>query len=219
MYCKNCGQQIDEKTAYCPYCGTNTADYVPAQMNDAPNTGFALLGFIIPIIGLILYLVHETKQPKKAKSAGKGALIGFIIQILLCIICIIGFCSYINNISDSSESSYVSSIFDEESVDEILDKYVNVSFGEFDVTSGEYYDETSLDVTVKNISDQQYSFSITIEAVDKNGARLGTDTVYVDRLNSGQSITLTAFEYIDDEKVDELKNASFKVLDIDYYNY
>ncbi len=223
MYCKNCGQQIDEKTTYCPYCGTNTSIGNSAALNDAPNIGFAIIGFIIPIVGLILYLVYESKQPRKAKSAGKGALIGFItkvvISILLVVLYIVGVFSLVGNISDYTNDNIGTSIFSQESNDDILEKYADVSFGEFKVTSNGYYNETSLDVTVKNISEKQYTFYITVEAVDKNGARLETDIIYADRLNAGQSISLTAFEYVDEDKIDDFRNASFKVLDIQYYSY
>ena len=223
MYCKNCGQQIEEKNVYCPYCGANTTIENATCVNDAPSVGFAVLGFFIPLVGLILYLVYESKQPKRAKSAGKGALIGFITKIVISIVCVIliitGVFAFVGNISDYAHNDISTSIFTEESNDDILEKYANVTFGKFKVTSNGYYDETSLDVTVKNIADKQYTFYITIEAVDENGARLETDIIYADRLNAGQSITLTAFEYADNNKIDKLKNATFKVLDIQYYNY
>ena len=64
--------------------------------------GFAILGFFIPIIGLILFLIYEGKKPKRAKSAGKGALIGFITRIVLTIILVILYVvfatSFYNNI-------------------------------------------------------------------------------------------------------------------------
>lgn len=223
MYCKNCGQQIDEKTTYCPYCGTNTAIDSSAHMNDAPSAGFAVLGFFIPLVGLILYLVYESKQPKRAKSAGKGALIGLITKIVISSVCValytIGVFALVGNILNYVDSDISTSIFADESNDDILEKYANVTFGEFKITRKGYYDETSLDVTVKNVSDKQYTFYITIEAVDENGARLKTDIIYADRLNAGQSISLTAFKFVDYNKIDEFKNASFKVLDIQYYSY
>ena len=40
-----------------------------------------LLGFFIPIVGLILYLVWKETSPSKAKAAGYGALIGFVISL------------------------------------------------------------------------------------------------------------------------------------------
>jgi len=53
---------------------------------DAPNTGYAVLGFLFPIVGLILYLVWKDQTPIRAKSAGTGALIGVIAYIALSII-------------------------------------------------------------------------------------------------------------------------------------
>lgn len=43
--------------------------------------------------------------------------------------------------------------------------------------------------------------------------------IYADRLNSGQEIHLTAFEYVEQEKIEQLKNADFKVLEINKYDY
>jgi hypothetical protein len=46
---------------------------------DAPSVGFAVLCFFMPLVGLILYLVWKSEYPLKAKSCGKGALIGAIV--------------------------------------------------------------------------------------------------------------------------------------------
>ena len=54
--------------------------------NDAPSFGFALLGFIIPVVGLVLYLVWREETPLRAGSAGKGALFGVIAGIALSIL-------------------------------------------------------------------------------------------------------------------------------------
>ena len=42
-----------------------------------------MLSFFFPIVGLILYLVWMDSEPGKAKSAGKGALIGVIVSAAL----------------------------------------------------------------------------------------------------------------------------------------
>ena len=55
----------------------------PAPVPDAPSFGFAVLGFFLPLVGLILYLVWKDDTPLKAKSVGKGALIGFIVSVVL----------------------------------------------------------------------------------------------------------------------------------------
>jgi len=54
--------------------------------NDAPSAGYAVLGFLIPIVGLILYIVWKDETPMRASSAGKGALISFLLSIGLVIL-------------------------------------------------------------------------------------------------------------------------------------
>ena len=71
MYCKYCGRIIDDDSKFCVNCGNNMKnDNSGTVYDDAPSKGFAILGFFVPIIGLILYLIYERKQPKRAKSAG-----------------------------------------------------------------------------------------------------------------------------------------------------
>jgi len=69
-----------------PYATPVTGGVSP---EDAPNTGMAVLGFFIPLVGLILYLVWRQEFPQKAASTGKGALIGFIVSIVLYILLIV----------------------------------------------------------------------------------------------------------------------------------
>lgn len=55
------------------------------QNNNVDNGGFlwGLLGFCIPIVGLILFLVWKDNKPNTAKSTGIGTLIGVILVIIL----------------------------------------------------------------------------------------------------------------------------------------
>ena len=50
---------------------------------DAPSGGYLALGLFFPMIGLILFCVWNAEYPQRAKSAGKGALIGAIIWLVL----------------------------------------------------------------------------------------------------------------------------------------
>ncbi len=226
MYCKNCGRTVDDTSSYCNNCGARIDNKPNADVSeDNSNLGFAILGFFIPIVGLILFLIYEEKKPKRAKSAGKGALIGFITEIVLAIILVILYvvfaASLFNNISNNISNNIpaIGDVFSEETTDKILEKDVDVSFGEFKVTNNGYYSETSLDITVKNKAEEQCTYYITIEAVDANGARIDTDMIYADRLGAGQEIYLKAFEYVDQEKLNQFKNATFKVLEINKYDY
>lgn len=226
MYCKNCGRTVDDTSSYCNNCGARIDNKPNADASeDSLSLGFAIFGFFIPIVGLILFLIYEEKKPKRAKSAVKGALIGFITEIVLAIILVILYvvfaASLVNNISNDIESNIpaIGDVFREETTDKILEKDVDVSFGEFKVTNNGYYSETSIDITVKNKAEEQCTYYITIEAVDANGARIDTDMIYADRLGAGQEIYLKAFEYIDQEKLNQFKNATFKVLEINKYDY
>lgn len=231
MYCKNCGRIVDDTSSYCNNCGARIDNKPNADASeDSLSLGFAIFGFFIPIVGLILFLIYEEKKPKRAKSAVKGALIGFITEIVLAIILVILYVVFatslfnnifFNNISNDIESNIpaIDDVFREETTDKILEKDVDVSFGEFKVTNNGYYSETSLDITVKNKAEEQCTYYITIEAVDANGARIDTDMIYADRLGAGQEIYLKAFEYVDQEKLNQFKNATFKVLEINKYDY
>ncbi len=81
MYCKNCGQQIDDNAFVCPHCGVAQQEIPTVQPASPDNGGFgwALLGFCIPIVGLVLFLVWKDTKPLTAKSAGKGALVSVIV--------------------------------------------------------------------------------------------------------------------------------------------
>ena len=57
-----------------------------SSYNDDSNKGsfgFALIGFLIPIVGIILYFAMKSDKPGKAKSAIKGALVSIIIGVVL----------------------------------------------------------------------------------------------------------------------------------------
>lgn len=68
--------------------GENVASGANPNNNpcDAPSLGYAALGFFIPVAGLILYLVWKEQTPLRAKSAGKGALVGVIVWIGISVI-------------------------------------------------------------------------------------------------------------------------------------
>lgn len=78
MYCANCGSEIDDGAVICPKCGVSQK----SQVVDNGGFGWGLLGFCIPIVGLILFLVWKDSKPKTSKAAGMGALIYVIVVAL-----------------------------------------------------------------------------------------------------------------------------------------
>lgn len=85
-FCKNCGEQIDDRAVICPKCGVSQQT-APAVVDNG-GFGWGLLGFCIPLVGLILFLVWRDTKPRTAKAAGKGALISVIISAVFYILVI-----------------------------------------------------------------------------------------------------------------------------------
>ncbi len=50
---------------------------------DILGTGMKVLCFILPIVGLIVYLMNKNTLPNKSQSAGKMALYGFLLGMLI----------------------------------------------------------------------------------------------------------------------------------------
>ena len=81
-YCNKCGHELNDEAVVCTACGcAQPGKSVQSDSGDSA-TGWAVLGFFIPIVGLILYLVWKDSMPNRSAAAGKGALIGFILGII-----------------------------------------------------------------------------------------------------------------------------------------
>ena len=83
-FCKNCGQEIDDKAAVCLHCGVSQT--TAPQGPDNGGFGWGLLGCCIPVAGLVLFLVWKDSKPKTAKAAGIGALVSVIATVIFYVI-------------------------------------------------------------------------------------------------------------------------------------
>ena len=86
-FCRNCGNAIDDSSVVCPHCGV-AVNNTPA-VQDNGGFGWGLLGFCIPIVGLILFLVWKDTKPRTSKAAGKGALISVIACVVLYVLALV----------------------------------------------------------------------------------------------------------------------------------
>lgn len=163
------------------------------------------MGIIAIIFGVIALI----------KKAGKGKTITAIILGILAIAITL---NTQKAVSDSLNE--VSSNLDKmagNSTEEILANDVDVVLGDFEVKNGTYITDTKLTVKVTNKTAETKSFQIQIEAIDKDGSRLASDYIYANNLTAGQSQNFETFNYVASDKISEMKNATFKIVEVSMY--
>ena len=107
MYCKNCGCSLPDDATKCENCGAVLSyGFEAGKTNPVKEEkGSVLLG----ILGFMF--LHS--EPKKAKSAGKGALTAFIIYLVFIVIVTISVMIPVidtyRKSAQSDDSSYVES--------------------------------------------------------------------------------------------------------------
>lgn len=86
-YCVNCGKELCDEAAVCVGCGKPAAPAAGTVHNGQGGSfGWGLLGFFLPVVGLVLYLMWDKEQPAKARAVGKGALVGVIVSAVLTVL-------------------------------------------------------------------------------------------------------------------------------------
>lgn len=97
MFCTNCGKEINDNAAICPYCGVvaNKNALSNASSNTNQSNTMAIVGFIFSfffaLVGLICSIIGFKKAAELGGN-GKGlALAGIIISSISIIITIIVF--------------------------------------------------------------------------------------------------------------------------------
>ena len=121
MVCYKCGRVLQNGEYVCPNCGMSYKQlanehqdiesikkaYLQGQneeqiqqpqktVNDSGNVGWFFLGFFVPVVGLILWLIWRKKQPKNAKKSIRGALIGCASSLII-ILSICAYCTVLSN--------------------------------------------------------------------------------------------------------------------------
>ena len=88
--CPFCGVEVQEGLKVCPNCSASLENAKPvanepaqAAPVDSGSIGWAILGFLIPLAGVILFLVWRNKRPLTAKKAAIGAAAGFFLALIV----------------------------------------------------------------------------------------------------------------------------------------
>lgn len=176
---------------------------------------FAIISFIFGVISLI--------SIKKGKGGGKGlAIATVIISVLTFIIVLVTQSMYSKAVEEAGKaldetSNKINKTFDDASgknTEQLLKDSVDVEFGQFNIVTEDYITKTELPVTVKNKSSEKASFTIKVEAVSSTGERIADDVLYLNSLNAGQSQSEKMFQFVDDSKLEAIKSATFKILEV-----
>ena len=88
MFCNKCGKEVNDEAVVCIHCGCSLKEETSSSSQSSEGAGCFLSGlsFLIPLLGLILYLVWKDSKPQASKDCGKSALWGVIIGIVLWVI-------------------------------------------------------------------------------------------------------------------------------------
>lgn len=199
-------------------------------MEDKKKSGFATAGLVLGIIGIctsFIPIVNNLSFVLGAigvifavislvKKASKGQAIAGII---LCVLAIVITINSQKALSDSlNEVSADLNKATGASTEEVLANDANVELGEFEVTKDSYgITDTKLTVKVTNKTSEKKSFDFHIEAVDANGVRINEDYVYANDLAAGQSQSFDIFTYVSSDKLNSMKNATFKIIEASMY--
>ena len=202
-------------------------------MEETKKSGFAVASLVLGIIGLCTSFIPIINNVSfilallggifaivsLVKKASKGmAIAGLIICIIAGIVVLQSQKTLSDTLNDAIDTFNDNmDTMTGEKTEEILANYLDVNMGEFKTTKNEYITETELPVTVKNKSSENKTFSIQIEAVKADGSRITTDTIYANNLNAGQSQDLKAFQFVSSDMLENIKNATFKIVEVSMY--
>ena len=146
MKCPNCGSENDSNSRFCNNCGSelNNLNNANTQTNNVNKKesviGWGFLGFIIPIVGIILFFVWKKSNPRKSKASGIGALISIVIGIVATVVLVAITAALIGNANRITEAAnqYSSSVVSQSSASK-----TNTSNNKIADISGYWIDNTN----------------------------------------------------------------------------
>lgn len=188
------------------------------------NTGLATAGLVLGIVGICLSFIPILNNIafflgvlavifgiiSLAKKTSKGKAVAALILGILSVVITFSLQSSWSKSLDKTSKELDKATGS--STEEVLKKDVKVALGKFEATTDEYgLTESQLVVTVKNITKKKQSYDFHVEAVDGSGKRIADDYVMVSDLGPGQTTTEKIFQTVEDEKLDSMKSATFKI--------
>ncbi len=218
---------------YTMLINSKKGEFVMARYEETKKSGLGTAGLVLGIIGICTSFIPIINNLSfimgvlavifgmiaLAKQASKGKTITAIILGILAVVITLNAQKIVSDSINEALDTFNNELdtMSGNKTEEILANNLDVTIGTFEAIKQQYMTDTKLPVKVKNKSSETKSFSIQIEAVDGNGSRINQDTIYVNNLNAGQSQDFEAFSFVTSDKVEALKNATFKIIEVSMY--
>jgi hypothetical protein len=168
--------------------------------------------FVLVILAIILGVIGLVGI-KKGNKSGMGIAVASLIISVIAVIAILGSQALYGAAAD--EASHELDKSTGNATEEIVGTDVNVDLGSFSIKKDSYgWIDSSLPVTVTNLTDEKMSFYIELEAVDASGNRIVEDYISANDLGAGQSQKLEAFTYVDEDNYDAMSAAQFQIVSV-----
>lgn len=88
-FCTNCGKELNSNQAVCLDCGVAVRNTSSTVVDDNGGFLWGLLGFLVPLVGLVLWLIWRDERPNTARAVGIGALVQVGFQVVIVFIYIV----------------------------------------------------------------------------------------------------------------------------------
>lgn len=86
VYCTFCGKEILESDVICPYCKKRVKSSHGFDGLDSQTKLICILSFLVPIMGLVLWIIYKDNDGEKAEKVLNSAIVGFVFWTVLKII-------------------------------------------------------------------------------------------------------------------------------------
>jgi hypothetical protein len=220
-------------------------EYGPAQPAPAKGNGLALTGMILATVALLLCLIPivnwfavflgvlalifgivglvKARDGRPGRGMAVAAVviavlsgIGFAVSTAFTLAAVDAVDEAVGDASAELDADL--GRMDGSATEDILASDLTVELGTFQAVEDEYgFVETVLPVTVVNNADEAFSYDVQIEAVDAEGKRIADDILLVSDLAPNQSQDQEVFVFVESDKVDALKKATFQIVEVSQY--
>ncbi len=168
--------------------------------------------FPLAVVGLVLGVVGIARARKGFRTGKTMAIVATVLCVLGLVLAVIGV-SIMSKALNDRDPSPGAAIGNEE----IHAKDLDVQFGKFVNDKNPSLESGKLVVTLTNRGNSSASFKVRLEAVDAAGKHIDDDTAYAPHLAPGQSTTTYMFVLLMSNKLDDMQQATFRVVEVSKY--